>query len=95
MTSVIFSLLILIYDSENSNSSLTRTKEKEKQEINKDHTKAKEDLKVPTDFECFVCGTKFMTNEERKHHLEKSIHGHLCDTTLPQEQEEVRSSKDQ
>jgi len=50
---------------------------------------------MPTDFECFVCGTKFMTNEERKHHLENGTHGHLYDTTSPQEQEEFRSSKDQ
>ena len=68
---------------------------KMKQIGEKDKTRAKEDLKMPTDFECFVCGTKFMTNKERKRHLENSTHGHLYDTTSPQEQEEVRSSKDQ
>lgn len=54
----------------------------------------RKDLKEPNDFECFVCGTKFMTNEERKHHLEKGAHGHFYDTISPQEQEEVRSSDD-
>jgi len=69
--------------------------EKEKYDSREDKTRIKEDLKIPTDFECIVCGTKFMTNEERKHHLENGTHGHLYDTTSPQEQEEVRSSKDQ
>jgi hypothetical protein len=50
---------------------------------------------MPTDFECFVCGTKFMIREELKDHLEKSIHGHLYDATSPQEQKEVRSIKDE
>jgi hypothetical protein len=68
--------------------------EKEKYDSREDKTRAKEDLRMPTDFECFVCGTKFMTNEERKHHLENGTHGHLYDTTSPQEQEEVRSSED-
>jgi hypothetical protein len=36
---------------------------------------------MPTDFECLLCGTKFMTNEERKHHLENGTHGHFYDTT--------------
>jgi hypothetical protein len=69
--------------------------EKERYDSREDKTRIKEDLKIPTDFECFVCGTKFMTNEERKRHLENSTHGHFYDTTSPQEQEEVRSSKDQ
>jgi len=69
--------------------------EKEKYDSREDKTRIKEDLRMPTDFECFVCGTKFMTNEEMKHHLENGTHGHLYDTTSPQEQEEFRSSKDQ
>ena len=73
---------------------LIRQISKVKQIKEKDKSRAKEDLKVPTDFECFVCGTKFMTNEERKHHLEKGTHGHLYDITSPQEQEEIRSSED-
>jgi hypothetical protein len=68
---------------------------KEKDDGKKEKTRSKADLKVPTDFECFVCGTRFMTNEERKHHLEQGTHGHLYDTTSPQEQEEVRFAEDE
>lgn len=68
-------------------------KEKEKHNSRPKETR-KKDLKDPTDFECFVCGTKFKTNEERKYHLEKGAHGHFYDTISPQEQEEVRSSDD-
>lgn len=74
-------------------SKVKQIKEKEKH-ADKDKTREKEVLKMPTDFECFVCGTKFLTNEERKNHLEKGTHGHLYDTTSPQEQEEVRYSDD-
>jgi hypothetical protein len=50
---------------------------------------------MPAGFECFVCGTKFVTNEERKHHLKEGTHGHLYDTTSPQEQEEVKFAEDE
>jgi hypothetical protein len=70
-------------------------KEKEKQDNKQDKSRTKEDLKIPAGFECFVCGTKFVTNEERKHHLKKGTHGHLYNTISPQEQEEVRSSEDE
>jgi hypothetical protein len=76
-------------------SKVKQIKEKEKHDDKKDKTRAKEDLKVPTDFECFVCGTRFMTNEERKHHLEQGTHGLLYDTTSPQEQEEIRFAEDE
>ena len=45
---------------------------------------------VPTGFECFVCGTKFATNEERIQHLEKNTHGSMYDTGSPQEREDAR-----
>jgi hypothetical protein len=64
------------------------------QNSREDKTRAREYLKVPTDFECFVCGTKFTTNEERKQHLKSGTHGHLYDTTSPQEEEEAKSSED-
>ena len=73
-------------------SKMKQIREKEKHDSREDKTNT---IKMPTDFECFVCGTKFMTNEERKHHLENGTYGHFYDTTSPQEQEEVRSSKDQ
>jgi hypothetical protein len=69
--------------------------EKENYDSVEDKARPKEYLKMPNDFECFVCGTKFVTNEEWKHHLDSSTHGHFYDTTSPQEHEEVRSSKDQ
>lgn len=75
-------------------SKMNQIREKENHDSRKDKTRAKEFLKMPTDFECLVCGTKFGTNEERKHHLEKGTHGHFYDTTSPQEQEEARSSED-
>lgn len=70
-------------------------KEKEKHDNKQNKSRTKEGLKIPAGFECFVCGTKFVTNEERKHHLKKGTHGHLYDTISPQEQEEVRSSEDE
>lgn len=33
------------------------------------------------DFQCFVCGAVFTTDEDRKHHLEKEAHGDLRDDT--------------
>jgi hypothetical protein len=46
--------------------------------------------KVPSDFECFVCGKKFSTNEERIQHLERDAHGSMYDTASPQEREDTR-----
>jgi hypothetical protein len=76
-------------------SKMKQMRENENHDSREDKTRAKEYLKIPTDFECFVCGTKFLTNKERKHHLEKGTHGHFYDTTSPQEQEEARSSEDE
>ena len=72
---------------------ITKKKEmKDKEECEVNQSKAGiTDPKIPTDFECFVCGTRFLTNEDRKYHLKKGTHGDLYDTISPQEQEEVRS----
>ena len=35
--------------------------------------------KVTGDFQCFVCGAIFTTDEDRKQHLEKEAHGQLRD----------------
>jgi hypothetical protein len=75
-------------------SKMKQNDEKEKHDSGEDKARPREYLKMPNDFECLVCGIKFMTNEERKQHLESSTHGHFYDTTSPQEQEEIRSSKD-
>ena len=74
-------------------SKLNQMREKENYDSREYKTRAKEHLTMPTDFECLVCGTKFETNEERKHHLEKGSHGHFYNTTSPQEHEEARSEE--
>jgi hypothetical protein len=67
---------------------------KEEYDVNQPKTGGITDPKIPTDFECFVCGTKFLTNEERKQHLRSGTHGHLYDTASPQEEEEIRTLED-
>jgi hypothetical protein len=44
-------------------------------------------------FQCFVCGTRFGSNEERIEHLEKGPHGSMYDTGSPQETEDARRSR--
>jgi hypothetical protein len=68
-------------------SKMKQIKEKEQEQApsREDKTRAREYLRMPTDFECFVCGAKFTTNEERKQHLKCGTHGHLYDTS-PQEE---------
>ena len=59
----------------------------EENEINK----RKEYPKMPTGFECFVCGIEFPTNEGRIQHLEEeNAHGSMYDTGSPQESEDAR-----
>lgn len=41
-------------------------------------------------FQCFVCGTRFASNEERIEHLEEGSHGGMYDTGSPQEREDAR-----
>jgi hypothetical protein len=50
----------------------------------------KEHPKMPSGFECFVCGKEFSTNEERIQHLEEEAHGSMYDTASPQEREDTR-----
>jgi hypothetical protein len=58
---------------------------------NEDERIAKEEYpKMPAGFACYVCGTLFATNEERKQHLEKYAHGDMYDTASPQEREDIR-----
>lgn len=49
---------------------MKQSKKKEQCDDKQDKIRAK-DLKIPSGFECFVCSTKFVTNEEGKHHLKK------------------------
>ncbi|HEX5975627.1 MAG TPA: hypothetical protein VFY68_00040 [Nitrososphaeraceae archaeon] len=50
----------------------------------------KEHPKMPSGFQCFVCGKHFSTNEERMQHLEDESHGSMYDTASPQETEDTR-----
>jgi hypothetical protein len=49
--------------------------------------------KMPSGFQCFVCGKLFTTNNERIQHLEEDPHGSLYDTISPQEREDNRRLK--
>ncbi|MDQ3840322.1 MAG: hypothetical protein M3297_13765 [Thermoproteota archaeon] len=49
--------------------------------------------KMPSGFQCFVCGKQFVTNNERIQHLEEDPHGSLYDTISPQEREDNRRLK--
>jgi len=54
--------------------------------------------KVAADFQCFVCGAVFTTDQDRKQHLEKEAHGVLHedsteeDTETAERQEELNES---
>lgn len=43
--------------------------------------------KVTADFQCFVCGAIFNTDEDRKQHLAKEAHGELHGETSKEEKE--------
>lgn len=43
--------------------------------------------KIPSDFQCFVCGVRFDTNMDRLHHLEKEAHSGLYATGMPNDSE--------
>jgi hypothetical protein len=50
----------------------------------------REPPKIPSGYQCFVCGKQFSTNEERIHHLEEETHDSMYDTATPQETEDTR-----
>ena len=41
--------------------------------------------KISADFQCFVCGAIFTTDEDRKRHLEKEAHCQLRDDETTEE----------
>ncbi|MGI8833433.1 MAG: hypothetical protein ACR2IS_12480 [Nitrososphaeraceae archaeon] len=56
-----------------------------------ERNKRKEYPKMPSGFECFVCGIEFPTNEGRIQHLQQeNAHGSMYDTGSPQESEDAR-----
>ncbi|HZB17362.1 MAG TPA: hypothetical protein VE445_09370 [Nitrososphaeraceae archaeon] len=63
---------------------------KERQKVKKGLDNSQQYPKVPSGFQCFVCGRQFSTNEERIQHLEKDPHGGMYDTASPQESEDTR-----
>lgn len=63
---------------------------KERQKVKKGLDDSQQYPKVPSGFECFVCGRQFSTNEERIRHIEKDPHGSMYDTASPQESEDTR-----
>jgi hypothetical protein len=70
------------------------SKEKERRSEDNQHKNRTEDYpKMSSGFQCFVCGTRFSTNEERIQHLEKEPHGGMYDTGSPQEREDSRRSR--
>jgi hypothetical protein len=46
--------------------------------------------KIPSGFQCFVCGKQFSRNEERMQHLEEESHDSMYDTATPKETEDTR-----
>ena len=49
--------------------------------------------KMPSGFQCFVCGRHFSTNEERIYHLKEDSHDSMYNTATPQETEDTRRLK--
>jgi hypothetical protein len=55
-----------------------------------EYLEKKEHPKIPSGFQCFVCGKQFSTNKERVQHLEEESHDSMHDTATPQETEDTR-----
>jgi uncharacterized C2H2 Zn-finger protein len=50
--------------------------------------------KTSADFQCFVCGAIFTTDEDRKQHLEKEAHGQLRDDETSEEKEIAKKQEE-
>jgi hypothetical protein len=50
--------------------------------------------KETSDFQCFVCGSIFTTDEDRRDHLEKESRGELRDNTTEKEMEIARRQEE-
>jgi hypothetical protein len=55
-----------------------------------EHLEENEYPKMPSGFQCFVCGKQFPTNAERLQHLQEESHDDMHDTATPQETEDTR-----
>jgi uncharacterized C2H2 Zn-finger protein len=49
--------------------------------------------KMPSGFQCFVCGKEFPRNEDRIRHLNEDSHDSMYGTATPQETEDTRRLK--
>jgi hypothetical protein len=49
--------------------------------------------KVTSDFQCFVCGSIFTTDEDRRDHLQKESNGEQRDNTSEEEMEIARQQE--
>jgi uncharacterized C2H2 Zn-finger protein len=50
--------------------------------------------KVTADFQCFVCGAVFTTDQDRRQHLEKEAHGLLHEEPTEKEMETARKQEE-
>jgi uncharacterized C2H2 Zn-finger protein len=50
--------------------------------------------KISADFQCFVCGAIFATDEDRKQHLEKEAHGQLRDDETTEKKEIAKKQEE-
>jgi uncharacterized C2H2 Zn-finger protein len=50
--------------------------------------------KISADFQCFVCGAIFTTDEDRKQHLEKEAHGQLRDDETTEEEDIAKKQEE-
>ena len=49
---------------------------------------------IAGDFQCFVCGAIFTTDEDRKQHLEKEAHGQILDEETAEEKEIAKKQEE-
>lgn len=54
-------------------------KEEQKNDSNHERRAREEYPKMLPGFECYICGTIFASNEERKQHLQEDAHGDVYD----------------
>jgi uncharacterized C2H2 Zn-finger protein len=62
-----------------------------------EHKKQNDQIDIPKvtdDFQCFVCGAIFATDEDRKQHLEKEAHGQLRDDETAEEKEIAKKQEE-
>jgi hypothetical protein len=46
--------------------------------------------KIAADFQCFVCGAVFTTDQDRRQHLEKELHGKAHDDADKEDEEKAK-----